>query len=273
MARQRAAGGAKWTAGRRRRTGAALAGASESTALAATIGRQLREARRARQLTQAAAGERVGISHARWGQLERGHGSGAPLGLWIAAGIAVGRPMAISLTRSTTPLPREAGHLGAQEALLRWAAGAGNAGTFELQTRPAPNATYIDIGIRDDRRRLLEVIEVWNTIDDLGAATRLFKRKLAEAGEIAAAIGGEAGPFDVRGSWVLRDTAENRELVRRYPSVLRAQFPGSSPGWARALRHGAEPPGTPGIAWIDLAATRLFALRLPARQVGPGSSR
>lgn len=265
MAGRRRTGGAKWTGGRRRRTETELIGAQEAAALAATLGRELRTARRTRRLTQAEVASRIGITHTRYGDLERGRGAGSPMGLWIAAGIAVGRPMAISLSRPTTAQTREAGHLGAQEAVLRWAAAAGNPGTFELQTRPAPNATYIDVCLRDDPRRLLEVVEIWNVIEDLGAAARLFKRKLAEASEIAVAIGGSVGPFQVRGCWVLRDTAANRDLVRRCPSVFRSTFPGSSKRWASALLHGTEPPPATGVVWIDLGATRVTEVRLRVR--------
>jgi hypothetical protein len=63
--------------------------------------------------------------------------------------------------------------------------------------------------------------------------------------------------------WLLVDTAANREIVRRYPSILRARFSGSSSAWVRALVDGERPPSEPGLAWIDVRSGRLRPLRLP----------
>ncbi|HEX7472795.1 MAG TPA: hypothetical protein VF323_06915, partial [Candidatus Limnocylindrales bacterium] len=109
-------------------------------------------------------------------------------------------------------------------------------------------------------RRLLILVECWNTIGDLGAAARATSRKVAEAEELAVAAGGER-PFIVRAVWVVRATAGNRALVARYPEVFAARFPGPSARWANALTAGTEPPAEPGLVWCDVAATRLFAWR------------
>jgi hypothetical protein len=117
-----------------------------------------------------------------------------------------------------------------------------------------------DVGLRDDTRRRLLLVECWNTIGDLGAAARSTNAKLVHAENLAVAIGGER-PHRVAGCWVVRATRRNRELVARYPEVVATRFPGSSLGWVGALVTGAEPPDAPGFVWCDVAATRLFAWR------------
>jgi hypothetical protein len=207
-------------------------------------------------------GARIGVTYARYGDLERGHGAGSPLGLWIAAAIALGRPLAITASRPLDPAPREAGHLAAQELILSLANSHGIRGTFELPTRAANPTTWIDVGLRDDRRQILEVIEIGNRVDDLGAARRSFKRHLAEAEALAVVAGGEGAPYRVTGCWVLVATAANRALVGRYPAIFASEFPGSSRAWAETLTTGAEPPRQPGIVWVDVAGTRIYEVRL-----------
>ena len=106
-----------------------------------------------------------------------------------------------------------------------------------------PRARWIrprstDVGLRGDRRRILILVECWNTIGDLGAAARATSRKLAEVEALAIAQGGER-PFTVRGVWVVRATARNRALVARYPEVFATRFPGSSARWVAALTIGS----------------------------------
>jgi hypothetical protein len=134
-------------------------------------------------------------------------------------------------------------------------------GSFELRSNQGPNPLFIDVGLRDDDHRVLDVVEIWNRLDDLGAAVRTFQRKLLEAGEHAIGIGGER-PYRVTGCWVMRATAANRALVTRYPSSFATAFTGSSRGWVDALVHGTDPPDQPGMVWIDLAGTRIWEVRL-----------
>jgi len=96
-------------------------------------------------------------------------------------------------------------------------------------------------------------------IGDIDAAARSTSRKVAEAEALAIALG--AGwPHRVSGCWVVHDTNRNRELVRRYPEIFAARFPGSSEAWVHATA-GGDPPTQPGLVWCDRSATRLFAWR------------
>jgi transcriptional regulator with XRE-family HTH domain len=230
------------------------------------LGAELRSSRQRRHLTQASVARTAGLSPSAVSDIERGWGgSYSTDALELVAGV-VGRSLRFELTADPLREPSDAGHVAIQELVLRLARGRSVTRTFELATKPAEPARSADVGLRDDTRRLLEIIECWNTIGDVGAATRSSERKRAEAEQLAVAIGpidehGVAQPYRVRLCWVIRATALNRALVARYPEVFATRFRGSSSGWARALTEGTEPPEQPGLVWCDAKATRLFAWR------------
>jgi transcriptional regulator with XRE-family HTH domain len=243
-----------------RRRSNVLAGDLEANRAAASLGVDLKRSRRRRRLTLEQLAERVGIRRSRLQELETGHGSSAPLRVWYALGMALDRPFAAGFSRelSLSPEPTDAGHLAAQELVLRLARSSGRVGLFELPTRPSlRDSGSTDVGIRDDRNRALILIEIWNRLMDLGSASRSSRRKQLEAADLAAFRG-----YRVASCWLFVDTAANRELVRRYPEVLRAQFPGSSLAWVRCLVEGAVPPRRPGAAWVDPKSGRIRPMRL-----------
>ena len=89
-------------------------------------------------------------------QLERGAGSNAPIELWMSLGVAVGRPLAVSLSK---PLGDErvsdAGHLEMQEALLTMATATGRRAVPELPTRPLDPRHSTDVAVWDQPNRTL----------------------------------------------------------------------------------------------------------------------
>ena len=230
------------------------------------LGAELRGSRQRRRERQKDVSARAGVGRSSLSLIERGRGGSLSLDTWQLLALAVGRRLEFRLTADTLAGPADAGHLAVQELVLRLGRAAGFARTFELPTRPADPARSADVGLRDDRRRLLILVECWNTIGDVGAAARSSERKRAEAEALAVTSGpygpdGAVRPHRVRTCWVVRATARNRALVGRYPEVFAARFPGPSAGWARALMGAAEPPTEPGLVWCDVAATRLFAWR------------
>jgi hypothetical protein len=129
---------------------------------------------------------------------------------------------------------------------------------FELPTRPnARDGSNIDVGLRDDRYQVLIVIEIWNRLSDMGSASRSTQRKRNEAEALASFRG-----YRVASCWLLVDTAANREIVRRYPAVLRAMFAGSSVAWVGCLVDGGPAPAESGIAWVDPRSHRIRPMRL-----------
>jgi transcriptional regulator with XRE-family HTH domain len=241
---------------RRIRPADLIVGQREATAIAASLGGAARAARRTRHLTLASVGARIAISVPRLSEIERGLGARAPLDTWVALGIALGRPLAVSFSRPLDEprAPTDARHLEIQEHILKLARATGRTGTFELPTRPIDPSRSTDVGIHDPRERTRIHVECWNTFGDLGAAVRATNRKHAEA----------AGtwPDDrIATVWVVRASATNRAILARFPYVVDAAFPGSSRAWVRALTQGTPPPPQPGLVWFDPATGRLVERR------------
>lgn len=247
--------------GRWKRPRLLAAAARRSSVTAGELGAQLRQRRKRRGWTQRELGARIGLHHSRISQVELGGGASLTLRDWTALAHALGAELSVKLSRDHEDEPADAGHLRIQEFLLRLGRQAGAARLFELPTRPADPSRSVDVGLRDDLRRRLILLEAWNTIGDIGAAARSTTRKLAEAEALATALGGDEGPYRVAGCWVVRASRTNRALVARYPEVFAARFPASSAGWARAIATGAEPPAGPGLIWCDPSRGTVFAWR------------
>ncbi len=228
--------------------------------MVARLGGELAAARKRRRLTQQQVGDGVAVARSTVSAAENGHGAGLTLDTWQRLCLAAGRPLRLELQRDPLEEPADAGHLGVQELILRLGRAAGYRATFELPTRPDDPRRSVDVGLRDDRRRRLLLIEAWNTFGNVGAAVRSTNRKIAEADGLAAAIWGEER-HEIAACWVVRATRRNRELLARYPELFSSRFPGSSIGWVRALTSGSPPPPEPGLVWCDVNATRLFAWR------------
>jgi transcriptional regulator with XRE-family HTH domain len=234
--------------------------ARRSTAISLALAHEARQGRISLTWTQRIVSAKVGISQTALSRIERGLGGPVPLRTWVALGIALDRPLAVSFSRPLGELrgPADAGHLEIQEHMLRLARAIGRHGTFELPTRPTDPARSTDAGIRDDRRRVLIQTECWNTFGDLGAAIRATNRKTVEvAAHAIAATLGDAEPYRLATVWVVRASAANRHLLAKYPHIVEAAFPGSSRSWCRALTEGTEPPAEPGLVWFDPSTHRL----------------
>jgi transcriptional regulator with XRE-family HTH domain len=238
-----------------RRPPALITGTREARAIAANLGRDTKATRRRRHLTQAALGELVDLGQSEISYLERGLGARTSIETWVAIGIALERPIAIGFTRDVVAPLNDAGHLAAQELLIRLATAAGWRTAFEAPDDPRAPTGSTDV--RLERAGVVVLVEIWNRLDDLGAAIRSSDRKLATTVQRTPAR-------DVRRLWLLVDTAANRAIVRRFPAVIRARFPGSSAGWIRAVAGSATAPPEAGLAWIDVGSARLRGLRLAA---------
>jgi hypothetical protein len=96
---------------------------------------------------------------------------------WQRLGLAVGRPIQITVQRDVGGSTADAGQLAMQELVLRLGRVAGYTGSFELATRPAEPWRSADVGLVASSTRRLIHVECWNTIGDLGAAARSSARK------------------------------------------------------------------------------------------------
>jgi transcriptional regulator with XRE-family HTH domain len=231
-----------------------VTGLRESRAIAANLGRDTRTTRRRRRLTQAELGGLVDLGQSEISYLERGFGGRTSIETWVAIGIALDRPIAMGFSRDVVDPLQDAGHLAAQELVIRLSTTGGWRATFEAASNPADLRHVTDVLLTNTTRTTV-LVKIWNRVDDLGAAVRSSDRKLAEVSDRV------RGP--VLTCWVLVDTAANRAIVRRYPAVLRSRFRGSSAAWVRALMVAGGPvPSQAGIAWADVKSERLRPLRL-----------
>ncbi len=252
---------------RHRRTGFELDGTIEASSIAGMLGRELRASARRRGLTQIELARRVGLSGSRISEIQRGQGTKASLETWVKLGKAIGRPLAVSFSRGIdAPEPRDAGHLAAQELVVGLARRHGRRADFELPTRPSDPSRSIAGALRDDGARALSGGEIWNRLDDVGAAARATSRKSVEAEGPAIVAAGTGAAYRVALCWLLVDTAANRRLVARYPEILQSRFPGSSLLWVRCLVEGSPPPDEAGIAWVDPSSGRIVPLRFRVRR-------
>lgn len=232
-----------------------MTGLREAQAIAANLGRDLKTTRQRRRLKQSELGHLVGLGQSEISHLERGHGARTSIETWIALGIALQRPISIGFSRDVVdPMPLDAGHLAAQELTLRLTARGGWKGRFEAPSDPSAPRHSTDIESTSPDGRIV-LVEIWNRLDDLGAAVRSSDRKLADLARR------QPTPASVSSCWLLVDTSANHEVVRRYPSILQARFGGSSTGWVGALMTGSTAPARPGLAWIDVRSGRLRPMR------------
>jgi len=220
----------------------------------------VRAARQRRKWSQAELGRRAGLGQTTMSKIERGDGGALSLESWQQVALVLALPLELTLGRDALEEPADAGHLKIQELVLRSAKPRGFADTFELPSRPANPSLSTDVGLRDDRRRLLIQVECVNTFGKVNEAVRSSDRKRAEAEALAVAVG-RGGEYRVRQVWVIRATRRNREIVAAYPHIFQSRFRGSSRAWVAALTKGTDPPLEAGLVWCDAACTRLFAWR------------
>jgi len=192
--------------------------------------------------------------------METARGAGIRPAEWFALADALGRYLRFEFARDPLEAPVDAGHLDIQQLVLRCGRQAGfHDRRVELPGRSGRGWT--DVALVKRESRVLVLVECVNTFGDIGASLRASDRKLADALQLAVALGGDGPPFQVRLVWVIRDSARNREVLRRYEQLFVARFTGSSQAWVAALVGGKPVPSEAGLVWCDAAASRLFAAR------------
>src|SRR5262245_18563417 len=127
---------------KRKWTNQTIAGFQESRVLAGTLGTELRRSRKRKRMTQRDLGARIGLTDGWISDLERGFVADAPLSTWVTLGFVIGRPLAVGFSRDIAERgePRDAGHLAAQELVLRLARAHGRRTNVEMATRPSDPA-------------------------------------------------------------------------------------------------------------------------------------
>ncbi|MEP7360506.1 MAG: helix-turn-helix transcriptional regulator [Chloroflexota bacterium] len=200
------------------RAGALLEGRRLAAGVGLALGTQVRASRVRRGWSQQTLGDKVDLAPSRVSQVERGLGSGASLEVWFALARALGIHLKVEFGRDPVQEPEDAGHLKVQELMLRLSRLTGRQRRIELPTRPANPSYSIDVCARDDRQRVLLIEECWNTFGNINEAVRSTRRKIAEAEQLAVAIGGERSlPRQRSGSCATRAaTARSWRAIQKY---------------------------------------------------------
>ena len=244
----------------RRRAGSArIEGRRRSGYIAHRIGVALSESRRACGISQAAAGDRAGISQSTWSRIERGIVTSISLETLCACAAAVETQLAGFIeARPGADLPRDIEHLRRQELVIALASGGGWHASPEHAIDPdARRSRAIDVRLERKSRSEHAVVEILDLMSDGGDAMRGLSDKVAavqrsiDDGERAA------------GLLVLRATARNRAIVASLRAVFANRFPASSAAWLSALSDPARPmPSRDGLVWSASDGSRLLAARL-----------
>lgn len=108
------------------------------------------------------------------------------------------------------------------------------------------------------------MVEIWDLLDDVGAAFRGLEAKTA-------AVRRQHPRDIVTGVLVLRGTHRNRTLVAGFRGLFRARLGGSSAMALRSLTDSTCPlPHADVLLWTDVAGTCVIASRLGAAAARDG---
>jgi transcriptional regulator with XRE-family HTH domain len=241
--------------GKARRAGArARAGRQRARQVAARLGVALADARRIAGLHQVEAATAVGLSQARFSELERGLGQGASLETWALAAAGVGEQVVAFLEHAPgAARPRDIEHLRRQAALIELAVRGGWSALPELAIDPgAVRSRSVDVALTRPERREAVVAEIWDWFDDVGAGLRSVDGKRdAVISRLERALDGQSpARWMVRCLYVVRRTRRNVRLLGELRPLFAARFPGSSRAWLRALTDpDTDLPLEDGLIW------------------------
>ena len=200
-------------------------GAEDARSLFATIGREIRAARRERGMSLAAAGRRAGVSGWQLGRLERRNIAQPTLDQLCRAARAVGLRPWFRLYPDEAPV-RDAAQLKLLARFERLLAP-----PLRLRREvPLPIAGDLrawDGRITDGKRTAS--IEGESKLDDVQAVSRRIELKTRDDPDAGIVI------------LVLNRTAHNRRILVDHREALRAQFPLDGAAVARDLRRGRVP--------------------------------
>ena len=244
-----------------KRTRSVINGASRASSFARTAGAEVRQSRLRRHLTQKQMAARVGLSRSRLAAIEAGNGAALPLTNWFALADTLGRFLRSRVrarpARGTNGR-RPPGYPATGHRVPESQAG------FDDRMIELPGHTgrgWTDVALVKRAARVLVLIECVNVIGDLGRAFGRAIGKRPRHDQLAAAMGGEGGAFMVTVCWVVRDSARNREIVRRYAELFAARFTGSSRDWTLALTKARRSRRNP----VSSGATRVLPASSPRR--------
>jgi transcriptional regulator with XRE-family HTH domain len=245
----------------------AAVGRTHGRAAVARMGVALRDARRSAGLKQSDVAARAGVTQSTISRLELGLGATATIDTWARVVAGVGQQLAVFIERASgADRPRDFEHLRRQQLVIAAAQAGGWVAKLEVAVDPAvQRSRSIDVVLARESAlnstRETVVVEVWDWIDDVGAAIRSSTGKVAA---IRAALprGSDDGGQAVGELWVLRGTRRNRALVASFEAVFASRFPESGRSWMAALTSpDISMPMRSGLIWTDVPGTRLLVGR------------
>ena len=169
---------------------------------------------------------------------------------------------------SGTDRPRDHEHLRRQQLVLETAGAGGWTARLEVALDPGiVRSRSVDVLLTRTRTREIAVVEVWDWLDDIGAAVRSSDAKVETVRSRLAVEEPSTRPWTVAELWILRGTRRNRGLVASFDAVFATRFPEPSNAWLMALTcPDARMPSRPGLLWTDVTGTSLVTRR--ARTTG-----
>ena len=255
---------------RAKRATAAAVASRHATDLALRLGAGLLDARTRRRFSQTQAAARAGLGQSTWSKLERDGNARYTLETWDRAAHAVGTVLNAYIPgAAATDMPRDSVHLRNQELVLRTAHPGGWRGVPEQALdRELTRSRHGDVVLEGEHRSkaagewcLIEVVD-WTA--DVGESVRDFDRRLAALDRYAVSrMRGDQPVPSSSGIWLLRATMRNRRIVAEHRLFFRGRFPGSGRAWLAALTSpNVMMPREPGLLWVDVRGTRIFAARM-----------
>ena len=184
----------------------------------------------------------------------------------VAIATALGADLSIRAYPTTGPVVHDRIQARIVEKLLRIASPEWDANVEVAVRRPARG--FIDVVFDSQPLATTVATEVQSRIDRLEQQLRWAQDKAASlpSAEMWPYLDGDRS---ISRLLVLRSTAANRALVRRFEATLRAAYPARAADAHASLTAGARWPGA-GILWADVSGDVVRVLDRPPRGVSVG---
>ena len=183
-----------------------------------------------------------------------------------AIGNALGGDVSIRFYPTTGPAIHDRGQARIVEELLRIAAPVWRGDPEVAVNRPARG--FIDVVFDSQALGTIVATEVQTRIDRLEQQLRWAQDKASSlpSADLWPYLDGDRA---ISRMLILRSTATNRELARRFEATLRAAYPARAEDVFASLTSGTAWPG-PGILWADVTGDVVRILDRPPRGVPVG---
>jgi transcriptional regulator with XRE-family HTH domain len=206
--------------------------------------------------------EACGVSQPHLSQIFAGNREPS-IAVLTAIATSLGGDVSIRFYPTTGPVIHDSGQARIVEELLRIATPVWHGIPEVAVQRPARG--FIDVVFDSQSLATIVATEVESRIDRLEQQLRWAQDKAASLPS-AAMWPYLDGDRSTSRLLVLRSTAANRELARRFEATLRAAYPARAAEVFASLTTGSPWPG-PGILWADLQGDVVCILDRPPRGV------